>query len=565
MNYDLFDERHNAKVDFLSPIRKIGEITRQAGGLNELFYEFSDPYLDFLSKHIQIGKSAAAIFAAMVNMYNGLEMTINQLAGYLKLECIEIIMLMDELEELEEKQLIQISHDCIDPFSNSQEAIFFKLPLRTIEALRKGSYQELLNKKNLTIEELFLQIEYLCEERVQKRLTFKNTRTKMNNLLNDNTHLDFVNKLLNLKLQDDDMLVLLRFFHYTINVDEPDMSLRQLEALYEHSSNFIGIKRQLRNGSYILLKKGLIENSHGDGFCDTESYRLTNMVREEYVGDMIDTLVEIPIKGLILSDSITEKKLFYPEKTQRAIDELTSILKIENFSAVQKRLSDKGMRTGFACLFSGGPGTGKTETSYQIARMCGRNIMQIDIANTKSKWFGDSEKTIKSLFDKYRSAVKRQTVTPILLFNEADAVFSKRRHLGDEHSGPAQTENAIQNIILQEIENLHGILIATTNLSANMDAAFERRFLYKIDFEKPELDTRKSIWLSMVSGLDKDFAHTLAFRYDFSGGQIENIARKISVHQVLSGLTPSLEEMIRFCDEENINRQSVKQIGFLAA
>jgi len=565
MNYELFNEGHNVKVDFLTHIRRIGEITKQSGGLNDLFYEFADPHLEFLCGQMSINKPTAAVFSAMVNMFTGQAVSINHLAGYLKLECIEIIMLMDELEELEQKELIQISHDDPDPFSYTHDVISFKLPIRTIDALRKGSCYELFNKKNLTIEGFFLEIENLCEERVQKHTSYKNTKIKMVNLLSDNTHLEFVEKLLDLQLHDDDLLVLLRFFHYTINVDEPDMSLRHLEALYDHSSHATGIKRQLRSGNYVLLKKGLIENSCGDGFCDTESYRLSKEVKENFLGDMEHLMTEIPVKGLKLSGSITEKNLFYPSKTQKAIDELASLLMTDNFPAVQKRLSEKGMRTGFACLFSGGPGTGKTETALQIARRCGRDIMQIDIANTKSKWFGDSEKLIKSLFDKYRAAARRQSVTPILLFNEADAVFSKRRVLDNDYSGPAQTENAIQNIILQEIENLHGILIATTNLSANMDSAFERRFLYKIEFEKPEIVTRKAIWQSMMPDIAEEDAHSLAVRFDFSGGQIENIARKVSVHHVLSGKAPSLEEMIRFCEEEIIHRDGAKQIGFVTS
>jgi len=563
INYELFDGSRNTKAAFLTHIRRIGEIVRQSGGINDLFYEFADTHLEFLCKHIQINKQTAAIFAAMVNMFTGQAITMNQLACYLKLECIEIIMLMDELEELEQKDLIQISHENPDPFSYSSDVISFKLPISTIDALRKGLCQEFSGKKNLTMEKFVLEIENLCEDRVQKVTSFKNTRAKMKKLLLDNPHLDFVNKLQNLNLPDDDLLVLLRFFHYTINVNEPDMSLRHLEALYDHSSHFTAMKRLLRTGNYILLKKGLIENSCGGGFCDTESYRLTNAAKEKFLEDLDDLITEIPVKGLKLPDSITEKNMFYPAKTQRAINELVSLLKPDNFPAVQERLSGKGMRTGFACLFSGGPGTGKTETSYQIARLCGRAIMQIDISNTKSKWFGDSEKLIKSLFDKYRTAVKRQAVTPILLFNEADAVFSKRRHLESDYSGPAQTENAIQNIILQEIENLNGILIATTNLSINMDPAFERRFLYKIEFEKPEIVTRKAIWLSMIPELSEENVNILALRYDFSGGQIENIARKVSVHHVLSGNNPSLEEMLRFCNEENINKNSLKKIGFL--
>jgi SpoVK/Ycf46/Vps4 family AAA+-type ATPase len=222
------------------------------------------------------------------------------------------------------------------------------------------------------------------------------------------------------------------------------------------------------------------------------------------------------------------------------------------------------MRTGFACLFWGSPGTGKTETSYQIARLTGRDIMSVDIANTKSKWFGDSEKLIKSIFDKYRACVKNCETMPILLFNEADAIFGKRRHLDEKHNGPAQTENAIQNIILHEIENLNGILIATTNLTGNFDAAFERRFLYKIEFEKPEIEARKAIWHSMIPCLSVEDASILASRFDFSGGQIENIARKSTVHHILDGGNPALEDIINFCNEESYVTKSIKRIGFSA-
>ena len=64
---------------------------------------------------------------------------------------------------------------------------------------------------------------------------------------------------------------------------------------------------------------------------------------------------------------------------------------------------------------------------------------------------------------------------PILLFNEADAIFGIRQEGATR--AVDKMENSIQNIILQEMEKLDGILIATTNLTTNLDKAFERRFL----------------------------------------------------------------------------------------
>ena len=147
------------------------------------------------------------------------------------------------------------------------------------------------------------------------------------------------------------------------------------------------------------------------------------------------------------------------------------------------------------------------------------------------------------------------------IFNEADAIIGKR--LTEIMRSTDKMENAMQNIILEEIEKLDGILIATTNLTCNMDSAFERRFLYKIEFEKPSMEAKSSIWKSMIAELTDEDAITLATKYDFSGGQIENIARKSVVDKILSGEALSIEALSRHCDSELIARSnSRKPIGY---
>ena len=152
---------------------------------------------------------------------------------------------------------------------------------------------------------------------------------------------------------------------------------------------------------------------------------------------------------------------------------------------------------------------------------------------------------------------------PILFFNEADAILNKRKQ-GAE-GGVDKMENALQNIILQEMESLEGIMIATTNLTGNMDSAFERRFLYKIEFERPSSEVRARIWQSMLPSLDEATAMVLAEDYDLSGGQIENIARKVSVSEVLYG-TVSAGRLREFCDQERLSSGTdvspKRKIGF---
>jgi SpoVK/Ycf46/Vps4 family AAA+-type ATPase len=190
--------------------------------------------------------------------------------------------------------------------------------------------------------------------------------------------------------------------------------------------------------------------------------------------------------------------------------------------------------------------------------------MMVDIAETKSMWYGESEKKIKEIFDTYRTAVKNSDIAPILLFNEADAVIGKRKEFSSSNRSIDQTENTIQNIILQEMETLSGILIATTNLTQNMDSAFERRFLYKITFDKPSPESRKGIWNSLLPDLPDDEAAELSRKFELSGGQIENIARKIEVDAIINGSDLSMDTLTQYCKEEihnGLNNIS-KRIGF---
>ena len=269
-----------------------------------------------------------------------------------------------------------------------------------------------------------------------------------------------------------------------------------------------------------------------------------------------------PKGGMLSFEDISPKQLFYNSKEQRQVEELTSLLDEEHFKRIKNRLKETNFRSGFACLFYGAPGTGKTETVLQIAKKTGRDLIQVNVSEVKSMWVGESEKNIKGIFDDYKKKVKQLAKAPILLFNEADAIIGKRQ-VGAERA-VEKMENSIQNIILQEIEQLDGILIATTNLAENMDKAFERRFLYKIQFEKPDLNCRTQIWQAMIPPLNDADASYLAGKYDFSGGEIENIARHFTIQTILHGQSENMvKSLVEFCENERLEGSRTKRkIGF---
>ena len=113
------------------------------------------------------------------------------------------------------------------------------------------------------------------------------------------------------------------------------------------------------------------------------------------------------------------------------------------------------------------------------------------------------------------------------------------------------------------MEQLDGILIATTNLTDNLDPAFERRFLFKIKFGAPNPDTRMRIWKDLFPEFAKiKKARTIANDYEFSGGQIENIIRKCRIECILNGKKPDFEMLKTFCDEERLVKHENHIIGF---
>ncbi len=371
-----------------------------------------------------------------------------------------------------------------------------------------------------------------------------------------NAKLSFIENIKRLVSETDD-----RFLFYCVcdsALDNNSMDIWWLSRMYSSSKERTA-KRDLKKKRHILQKQNLVELGSASFFGDS-TLTLTEKGKELFFEKDIDMFEEkIADKDLIICDSITEKKLFFEPSLERQLSTLRETFLESNLISLRERLKNSSLPMGIAVLLYGLPGTGKTESVMQIAHATGRSIMHVDISQTKSHWFGDSEKIIKEVFNKYRKLCKKSTITPILLFNEADAVFSKRKDTNS--SNVAQTENAIQNIILEEMENLDGILVATTNLADNLDKAFERRFLFKIRFDKPALESKICIWKDKLPRLSDEDAAELAREFDFSGGEIDNIVRKIAVEEVVSGNVPNIERIAVLCQEEKIATRRTK-FGF---
>ena len=535
----------------LQAIEKVVELAEDSKMSDEFMLKAA-PEISLLAEGFGITERQAVLFCVCMEKGPN-RVDYDDLASFLDLNKIGVLSYASDIDALVRRRLLK--------FRDVKDEDDFDIPSVVIRSLKHNEVYQLPQRKGLDCAAMFELLDQWFEDLDDDAISPHALCEELQQLFEDNPQVGFVKHLKAYYLSDEDEMMVAYFAHRLVNRDDDDIRFRDIEDLYDNKADFTNAKGKLRSGEHKLQNKKLIEHKSVDGLADVTRYKMTETAKRELLAEMKINEAEEKLADMLDASKLTEKQLFFPKDIQRQVEELGSFLQPENYQKIQERMKEKGFRYGFACLFYGSPGTGKTETVYQLAKKTGRNIMVVDVPQLKSMWVGQSEKNVKALFDRYREQVKRAKLTPILLFNEADAIIGKRKN-GAENAVD-KMENSLQNIILQEMEQLDGIMIATTNLQQNMDKAFERRFLYKIKFDKPTEEARASIWHSMIPDLSDLNVHTLASKYDFSGGQIENIARHYAIDTILHGQAEDvLPMLIRHCDNERLDETNVKKIGF---
>ncbi|MBR5720304.1 MAG: AAA family ATPase [Bacteroidales bacterium] len=547
-------KRTTRKMDLLSAVEQVVELSKDSH-LDEEFFKKAARPIKYIADKLELTKEQSIMVALFIDNCNDTSIRISDFARHLHCSTTRVIRLMSGIDELERRGLVCCCRE--------RSGITYRVPWDVVEAFKRNEKYAPRDYSGLSCAELFSVIEEIMCMRDENELSTETAIMRLQQLLENNKHLLFVQKLKSFKFDVSDESLLLVFSHLFVNNNDDNIGYHDLSFFFDRKSEWNCIKGQLNANTHVLQEAKMIEYNNDEGFVDRESFRMTWAAKRELFPELnlVSMNQDKDRKNVIKHEEIVAKKLYYDDEVSRQIEDLSQLLEESHYQDICSRLEAKGYRTGFTCLFYGAPGTGKTETVLQLARQTGRDIMQVNISQIKSMWVGESEKNIKEIFDKYRAKVEKATIAPILLFNEADAIIGKRQE-GAERAVD-KMENSIQNIILQEMENLKGILIATTNLAQNMDKAFERRFLYKIKFNKPTLKARMQIWHSMLPDLKETDIRILAERYDFSGGQIENIARHYAIDGILHGDDSlTLDTLMAHCDNERLEQVERKRIGF---
>jgi SpoVK/Ycf46/Vps4 family AAA+-type ATPase len=434
----------------------------------------------------------------------------------------------------------------------------FEVDEKVYEALLNNKKERLEFKPAENFTKLLKNINEIYEKRTSGCYDAETMRKRIEqelSLAKKCDELDWLNSFTELTLEDK-ILFLFAAYSHQKNEEQIDLEyhIKQIEDNFTKQKAF---RDSIANKTSMLIMNDLLLKAE-DGF-----------VFDEFVG-----LTEKAIHALFQKESNKAKKktfstatilqpedifleeLFYNESELSQIKTIEKVLSKEKHQLVVNQLAENGLGKGVSILFNGFSGTGKTATAKRLAKTTNRPLFCVDVEKIANKWIGDSEKNTKKIFDEYYEFSNQCELTPILFFNE-DSIFSKRVEVG--HSSD-RTHNSMQNILLEQMEEFSGISIVTSNHAEKLDKAFERRFLYKVEFEKPTKETQYNLLSNAFQNISKETINTVLEEYSFTGGQIYNIKKKYIMQCIIDD--EDLESLfIRLCKEEIKTTTSTK-IGF---
>jgi SpoVK/Ycf46/Vps4 family AAA+-type ATPase len=311
---------------------------------------------------------------------------------------------------------------------------------------------------------------------------------------------------------------------FTVDVDPVDASERR--AAWE-----VALGRTLAPGAVGAAAAEALShrNRGGAGLA----FRAVRMMGERAPGDVESLALAVEeqlaalvrpstLRGIIVERPSTPlDRIIAPEDVVQMLQQIVLLARLS--SAVETP-----GRVGVKALFSGLSGTGKTMAARGVASALRLPLYRVDLAGVVSKWVGETEKNLRDALNAAEAA------GAVLLFDEGDALFGKR---GEVNRGSDRYANTEVAYLLQAVESYDGVAIVTTNLRANVDKAFERRFDACIDFPAPTAQERVAIWRQELAEAGRDLPEAVladvARRAELSGGSIAaaaRIARVLALH-----------------------------------
>lgn len=540
---------HKLTVEYLKQVFLSTRKTRFGEDVNK--EEFDNIY-NYLSALFNLTHLQCTVFAIIFNFTNDEDLeqiSTQRLMSYLNDDLEFFFDIKPDLELLINRGFIkQKKEDKTDNLFNS----YFKINQKLIDMIFQNKVIdfETLYGNGYNFTQFSGHMYRIANRRLVDHLSREDVLRKVEEHENRNQNLLQIQTLKALELGIADRLVMYHLIH---KYNERDTSTNVIEVCHNVMSaqNVDLYITNLRENTTPIQHAGLVElKGHSTLELSTKSKKL--FINNEIGGSEEDSQTHISTTHYYINhETIPTKQLFFNLKLQSDLNILQALLQKDNFEEYQQEMKTRGTNGGISILLYGPSGTGKSSIVDQLAKQTKRNIFQVDLAQVRSKWYGDSEKLLKNIFVEYQNIIDKQRgETPILLFNECDALLGKRNtNIEDRHDF---TETAMTNLLLEFFEKNTGIIIGITNLEQNLDPAFLRRFNFKLQIGNPNKKAIKSIMKNKIEFLEESEINMIAENYSLTGGEIENISNKCVISRIITKSNPTVSEILDFCEEEKL-------------
>jgi hypothetical protein len=151
-----------------------------------------------------------------------------------------------------------------------------------LSALIKDRPIKPVDYKNISIEKLFSRLDFIFRSRSKRESTVDELFDELEFLVQHNTHLVFIKKILSYELEISERHLLIFFCHTEIN-DKENVNIKKIQSYFSNSeeSCFNRDDNLMKNQIHILQNLSLVENANANGFGIREGFTLTEKARKD--------------------------------------------------------------------------------------------------------------------------------------------------------------------------------------------------------------------------------------------------------------------------------------------